>query len=261
MSSGGAAPAAGRTSKSSRSVGILAFEVGSVMSKLLQLWRAVGDAAVARLRHETIHLDGVRKVVSEDEELLLGLARAELLDALRAAAESVAALAGRCADPALRDFRDAFLSDTGRDRHRFSSGVPPAQPDHALFLVGGPPLRRCAAHHVLLADPSSWTWDAGRRRPCAPWRAALAGILEWLAPMAHATMRWQAERSFEYCHHHKADLDSEVPVLLLQTLHMAERHKVDAAVVELLVGLNYVWRFHITCRARAAPAAAMSSSP
>jgi hypothetical protein len=40
-------------------------------------------------------------------------------------------------------------------------------------------------------------------------------------------------------------------VLLLQTLHMADRGKVEAAVVELLVGLNYVWRFdkEMSCRA------------
>nr|CAB3492383.1 unnamed protein product [Digitaria exilis] len=92
----------------------------------------------------------------------------------------------------------------------------------------------------------------------AQWRAALAGILEWLAPMAHATMRWQAERSFEI------EQRTAVPggvggVLLLQTLHMADRHKVEAAVVELLVGLNYVCRFHkemMTCCGPPAMAAA-----
>ncbi|TVU51682.1 hypothetical protein EJB05_03123, partial [Eragrostis curvula] len=105
------------------SVGILAFEVASLMSKLLHMWRAVGDAGIARLRHETINLDGVRKVVSDDDDFLLGLACAELVDALRAASDSVAALAARCADLGLREFRDAFLefADTGRDRHRWAA--------------------------------------------------------------------------------------------------------------------------------------------
>jgi len=74
------------------------------------------------------------------------------------------------------------------------------------------------------------------------WRAALAGILEWLAPMAHATMRWQAERSLER-RKTAAPAGGNTNVLLLQALHMADRGKVEAAVVELLVGLNYVWRF------------------
>ncbi|CAN6280494.1 unnamed protein product [Urochloa humidicola] len=449
--SGGATAPAPRRSKSS-SVGILAFEVGSVMSKVLHLWRAVGDAAVARLRHETIHLDGVRKVVSEDEEFLLGLARAELVDALRAAADSVAALAARCADPALRDFRDALsdFADTGRDRHRWvvscckdmhrrmekmekqvaaTTALRRAmedladaehglrkllhvqqqqQPGHRRSLsaskisvaadqqqlvfskrqevkhlkqtslwacildavvaslaraafttlarinlvfsapaaVKGPPVYHrsltmvsssssSAAVHPSSADapmssrksmsmveedllmslkrgrgggffeessaaltPPPGTLGAAALAPryaavvisiermarslwllgpegrdelygmlpasvraqlrarlrgavaaadpglAGQWRAALAGILDWLAPMAHATMRWQADRSFDH-----RTTTTAADVLLLQTLHMADRHKVDAAVVELLVGLNYVWRFHITCRA------------
>jgi len=83
------------------------------------------------------------------------------------------------------------------------------------------------------------------------WRAALAGILEWLAPMAHATVRWQAERSPEQ-RGPAAARGGTGSVLLLQTLQFAERDRVDAAVVELLVGLNYVWRFEkemMICRA------------
>lgn len=38
---------------------------------------------------------------------------------------------------------------------------------------------------------------------------------------------------------------------MLQTLEFADRGKVEAAVAELLVGLNYVWRFEkeMSCRA------------
>ncbi|CAD6335186.1 unnamed protein product [Miscanthus lutarioriparius] len=212
-SSGGSeAPPAGPRTKQS-TVGILAFEVASLMSKLLHLCRAVGDAAVARLRHETIHLHGVRKVVSDDDHFLLGLARAELVDTLRAAADSVAALADE------RDELYGMLTASVRAQLRARlRGVVPA------------------------ADPGL----AGQ------WRAALAGILEWLAPMAHATLRWQAERSPEQRGPAAARGGSGTgSVLLLQTLQFAERDRVDAAAVELLVGLNYVWRFEkemMSCR-------------
>lgn len=454
MSSG---PPQGR---SKTTVAILAFEVASLMSKLLHIWRAAGDAAVARLRHETINLDGVRRVVSDDDDYLLGLACAELVDALRAASDSVAALAARCADPALRDFRGAFLdfADTGRDRHRWAAPTwkemetrahkmgkqvasttalrrameELAEAEHGLRKLlqlqlqcgggGGGHRRSLSASKISVAaeqqqlvfskkqevkqlkQTSLWgcTFDAvvaslaraafstlarirlafgaaGQRErhpplhrsltlssavhpsvdapppppppsrksmsmaeellsdhlgPEAPkrgflegssaaltpppgtlgaaalapryaalvisiervagsprlvgpeerdelygmltasvraqlrarlrgavaaaadpglavqWRAALAGILGWLAPMAHATMRWQAERSLE--RRDSAAAAAAADVLVLQTLHMADRGKVDAAVVELLVGLNYVWRFDKEMRLLAA---------
>uniref|UniRef100_A0ACD5VYH3 Uncharacterized protein n=1 Tax=Avena sativa TaxID=4498 RepID=A0ACD5VYH3_AVESA len=479
-SSSGTPPPPGAASKKGN-VGILAFEVSSLVSKFLHLWRAVGDAAVARLRHETLHLDGVRKVVSDDDAFLLGLARAELVDALRAAADAVAALAVRCADPCLREFRDALLefAETGRDRHRWAAatwkdmdararkmekqvastaGLRRAmeelvEAEHGLrkFLrcdVGGggvgagghrrsmsaskisvaseqqqlifskkqdvknlkqtslwgctfdavvaslaraaftvlariklvfgdggfgrdqrhAPLHRSltlssAVHpsadappptpsrksmsmeavpfDVLAVQPqSSGTSKRGRRgffehssatlvppagtlgaaalapryaglvisiermarSPqrlvgpderdelygmltasvraqlrarlrgavaeadaglAAEWRAALGGILEWLAPMAHATVRWQAERSFEQRKTTTttaagADIARLPPrgggggnTFLLQTLQFADREKVEGAVAELLVGLNYVWRFEkeMSCRA------------
>ncbi|MQM18648.1 hypothetical protein Taro_051643 [Colocasia esculenta] len=75
------------------------------------------------------------------------------------------------------------------------------------------------------------------------WRAALARIVGWLAPLAHNTLRWQAERSFEQ-RRGGASLPAD-QVLLLQTLCFADREKTEATVVELLVGLNYVWRFEI----------------
>jgi Protein of unknown function (DUF668)/Domain of unknown function (DUF3475) len=74
----------------------------------------------------------------------------------------------------------------------------------------------------------------------AEWKRALHTIIGWLGPMAHATVRWQTERSFEQrC----SATGSKANVLLIQTLHFANREKVEAAIVELLVGINYVWRF------------------
>ncbi|KQK11990.1 uncharacterized protein LOC100840563 [Brachypodium distachyon] len=476
-SSGAPPPAGGKKKASSSNVGILAFEVSSLVSKLLHLWRAVGDAAVARLRHEIVHLDGVRKVVSEDDAFLLRLAAAELVDALRSAADAIAALAAaRCADPCLREFRDAFMefADAGIDRHRWSapswkemegrarklekqvastaalrrameeladaehglrrflradvvvsgsggggghhrrsmsaskisaaseqqqaifskkqevkqlkqtslwgcsfdavvssmartaftiiariklvfvfpgaggqdhqrplhrsltlsavvhpsSAEPPAPSRKSMSMEAAPPFdvddivrsrRRIGSfleQSAVALVPAAGTLGAAalapryaglvaaiermaRRRPgllvtddqerdelygmlpasvraelrarlrgasvhrpdpglAGEWRAALGGILEWLAPMAHATVRWQAERSFEQRKSTTAAMETmQKPRLvggntfLLQTLEFADRGKVEAAVAELLVGLNYVWRFEkeMSCRA------------
>ncbi|CAL4995588.1 unnamed protein product [Urochloa decumbens] len=79
--------------------------------------------------------------------------------------------------------------------------------------------------------------------PCDPvlaaeWSDTVQRILGWLAPLAHNMVRWQAERNFE-----QRNVASSDGVLLLETLHFADRRKTEAAVIELLVGLNYLWRF------------------
>lgn len=69
------------------------------------------------------------------------------------------------------------------------------------------------------------------------WSLALLRILEWLAPLAHNTTKWHSARNFEQQH--------VVPgpnVFLVQTLHFANRAKTEAAIMELLVGLNYLCR-------------------
>ncbi|KAK4797454.1 hypothetical protein SAY86_029780 [Trapa natans] len=70
------------------------------------------------------------------------------------------------------------------------------------------------------------------------WIEAISGILDWLAPLAHNMIRWQSERSFE-----QQNLVSRANILLAQTLHFANREKTEDTITELLVGLNYVWRF------------------
>ncbi|XWS56345.1 hypothetical protein CRYUN_Cryun09bG0078000 [Craigia yunnanensis] len=69
------------------------------------------------------------------------------------------------------------------------------------------------------------------------WTEATSAILEWLAPLAHNMIRWQSERSFE-----QQSFVSRTNVLLVQTLYVANREKTEAAITEILVGLNYVWR-------------------
>ncbi|CAA6660742.1 unnamed protein product [Spirodela intermedia] len=71
----------------------------------------------------------------------------------------------------------------------------------------------------------------------AEWSDALTRILDWLSPLAHNMVRWQSERNYEQQHWF-----SRSNVLLLQTLYFADQAKTEAAVVELLVGLNYLWR-------------------
>ncbi|XP_065870625.1 protein PSK SIMULATOR 1 [Euphorbia lathyris] len=70
------------------------------------------------------------------------------------------------------------------------------------------------------------------------WMEAMSSILEWLAPLAHNMIRWQSERSFE-----QQNFVSRTNVLLVQTLYFANQEKTEATITELLVGLNYVWRF------------------
>lgn len=110
--------------KQAHLVGILAFEVASIMSKLLHLWRYLSDANLSHLRNHTIALPGVRKLISDDDSFLLLLARAELADSLRLVADSVAALSNRCADPALRHFGLSFhaFADSGQDPNRWVMG-------------------------------------------------------------------------------------------------------------------------------------------
>ncbi|KAK3228422.1 hypothetical protein Dsin_000303 [Dipteronia sinensis] len=78
------------------------------------------------------------------------------------------------------------------------------------------------------------------------WTAAMTSILEWLAPLAHNMIRWQSERSYE-----QQSLVSRTNVLLVQTLYFANQEKTEATIAELLVGLNYVWRFGREANARA----------
>ncbi|KAK7282589.1 hypothetical protein RIF29_11497 [Crotalaria pallida] len=70
------------------------------------------------------------------------------------------------------------------------------------------------------------------------WNEAMSSILEWLAPLAHNMIRWQSERSFE-----QQSFVSRTNVLLVQTLYFANQEKIEETITELLVGLNYVWRY------------------
>lgn len=70
------------------------------------------------------------------------------------------------------------------------------------------------------------------------WKDRVDGMLRWLAPLAHNMIRWQTERNFE-----QQQIVSRTNVLLLQTLYFADRGKTEAAICQLLVGLNYICRY------------------
>ncbi|KAH0467397.1 hypothetical protein IEQ34_004635 [Dendrobium chrysotoxum] len=65
------------------------------MSKAVNLWRSLSQEQIARLREEIMHLEGVRKLVSNDDNFLLGLALAETMDSVDSLAHSVTRLCTR----------------------------------------------------------------------------------------------------------------------------------------------------------------------
>ncbi|XVF53988.1 hypothetical protein PTKIN_Ptkin05aG0145100 [Pterospermum kingtungense] len=96
-------------------VGVLSFEIAGLMSKLLHLWNSLSDKSIIRLRDESISLEGVRKIVSNDESFLLGLACAEMAENVRVVAKSISRISKRCLDSNLQCF-DEF-ANLGHDSH------------------------------------------------------------------------------------------------------------------------------------------------
>ncbi|KAL5727981.1 hypothetical protein ACHQM5_001114 [Ranunculus cassubicifolius] len=108
-------------SRKSHSVGVLAFEIAGLMSKILHLWQTLSDKSVVRLRNEATSLEGVRKIVSNDDNFLLGLACAEVVENLRIVAKAVSRICKRSNDPSLQGFDLLFqeFADSGRDPHHW----------------------------------------------------------------------------------------------------------------------------------------------
>lgn len=89
---------------------------------------------------------------------------------------------------------------------------------------------------VFSKNSASSIYDSGL---ATEWRLAMARILDWLSPLAHNMIKWHSERSFE-----KQRMTSGANVLLVQTLYFADQMKTEAAVTELVMGLNYLSRFY-----------------
>nr|GMC90459.1 Ferredoxin-dependent glutamate synthase [Ipomoea batatas] len=89
-------------------IGILAFEVATLMSKVINLWQLVGDRQIARLREEITTSLGIQKLVSEDDDYLMDLALAEIINNVRCVAKSVVRLGKRCTDPTYQNLEKLF---------------------------------------------------------------------------------------------------------------------------------------------------------
>ncbi|KAJ3668929.1 hypothetical protein LUZ60_010879 [Juncus effusus] len=66
------------------------------------------------------------------------------------------------------------------------------------------------------------------------WKEATCRILTWLGPIARDTLRWHNERSMD----RRRRFETGSRTLILQTLHMSNKEKVEAAIAEVLVGLS-----------------------
>ncbi|KAK6926347.1 protein of unknown function DUF3475 [Dillenia turbinata] len=102
-------------------VGVLAFEIAGLMSKILHLWQSLSDKNIIRLKNDSISLEGVRKIVSSDESFLLNLACAEMIENLRLIAKSISCISKRCEDSNFRSFDRVFeeFANAGRDIHNW----------------------------------------------------------------------------------------------------------------------------------------------
>ena len=68
------------------------------------------------------------------------------------------------------------------------------------------------------------------------WKEVVGRILEWLGPVAQDIASWQEEQNMD----RQQRLEAKPRVLLPQTLHFSDKEKVEAAIVEVLVGLSCI---------------------
>lgn len=103
------APAAAEKKKKNPTIGVLAFEVARLMSRAVNLWNSLSDSQISHLRDETLCLEGIRRLVSDDDGFLLGLALSETTESLGSLVRAVASLGRlRCTDPVLQRFDHVF---------------------------------------------------------------------------------------------------------------------------------------------------------
>ncbi|XP_011652850.1 uncharacterized protein LOC105435128 [Cucumis sativus] len=89
----------------------------------------------------------------------------------------------------------------------------------------------------------------------AEWKSAMAEILQWLSPMAHDMNIWHSAQGFEKQPDRGGDsgiggYGLRSNVLLLQTLHYADKEKTEGAIVELLVALSNICCSNEVCEKR-----------
>ncbi|KAI3696704.1 hypothetical protein L6452_29198 [Arctium lappa] len=79
---------------------------------------------------------------------------------------------------------------------------------------------------------------AYNRALASDWSSSVQKIIDWLAPLAHNTIKWHSERNFE-----KQRMDCGGNVLLVNTLQYADQEKSEDAITEVVMGLHYISRF------------------
>lgn len=89
-------------------IGILTFEVSTLLSKVVNLWQCLSEKQIIRLHEEILSSPGIQKLVSDDSDYLLGLVIAEILESLGSVAESVARFGKRCVDPSYHNLDNIF---------------------------------------------------------------------------------------------------------------------------------------------------------
>lgn len=72
----------------------------------------------------------------------------------------------------------------------------------------------------------------------AQWKFTIRRLLQLLVPLANNMIKWRSERNFE-----NQRIVCGTSVLLVQTLYFADQERTEAAITELLMGLNYISRF------------------
>lgn len=100
-------------------IGIMAFEVAGLMSKVVNLWHSLSDREVMNLREWIVNSVGVKVLVSNDEYFLMELACNEILNNFESIANSVARLSKRCKDPIYHGY-ESFVNNPAQNYLQWS---------------------------------------------------------------------------------------------------------------------------------------------
>ncbi|KAJ1419487.1 hypothetical protein SESBI_15044 [Sesbania bispinosa] len=100
-------------------IGILAFEIAGLMSKVVNLWHSLGDREVMSLREWMVNSVGVKMLVSDDDYFLMELALNEILNNFESLARSVARLGKKCRDPVYHGY-ERFVHNPGQNYLQWS---------------------------------------------------------------------------------------------------------------------------------------------
>lgn len=89
-------------------IGILSFEVANVMSKIINLHKSLSVQDKFKLKNEILNSEGIKTLISSDENQLLELALVEKVDDLNGIACVVSRLGKKCSIPALQGFEHVY---------------------------------------------------------------------------------------------------------------------------------------------------------